>query len=813
MSADPPRRRRSSFSEHFQRVFHGDRADRTDRSNKKRQSLGQDTPTPSRSARPSDDYPKSETAAPSADETGISSFNFSSNSHIPSLSTAGSSASVHAILRNGDTTPLEPTEPKRDVERGRVFSAPTWGKETSRKERRATKRLEAERKELEKRMLQLDQSQAQQGSGADHNTRRLVKKQNGSADRSSSAGSLRLRSSSITSFFTGRRSRSRAGSTTGSDNESVRDSTDTIAAEPIPPSIPLALQERFGADVSRELANRHGTTLIPASQLATQLPSQPPQLQRLHHTPLKSDDLRENWKMAEEWKKTQGSEPHADFSQAKHMTGEQSQKPRLSIYGTNLDQEFTVTPNYSRKATKGSPSPGDATRPVMTLRSTPERRPQVQDPSNIQITNMRQLRDFSNTKSETPTLDMGIQPMHADVADYPNHVESSQTHSRAYISSPLAMNPNTPDTPTQSSNINPSLGMVDLDLPQPLRISKSPQYEEPRGHDRQSSISPSERVQSRPKAYNSGKLRQPEESMHSRAIPPPKHPNRRSLDDQILKSTSKESPVGDTTLNDASNSSKDPQARYHLSSHLAEEDKPPLSWNDTETKRLSLSSVASSYNTADEEVLDVPPRRSNRASIPASEPNETKSPIPTIEITKPRDPPKGLTIPIPTIEITTPRDPPKGLTNTRTRPPLTAAALSMLRKTPMAKVKPPRSDDVLTKLFVICCQCKHWHDMPSDIYAKLGSPAQPSESRLSRTFSRRNSARNSIFSSGSDDPRRMPVPGRVPPDGQARVPSGNGVPPSQPSVHRHQCCWCSHGMSKTCCQGWTALVHMRERCH
>ncbi|KAJ5778596.1 hypothetical protein N7520_001842 [Penicillium odoratum] len=795
MSADPPRRRRSSFSEHFQRVFHGDRADRTDRSNQKRQSLGQDTPTLSRSARPSDDYnaPKSETAAPSADETGISSFNFSSNSHIPSLSTAGSSASVHAILKDGDTTPPEPTEPKRAVERGRVFSAPTWGKETSRKERRATKRLEAERKELEKRMLQLDQSQAQQDSGADRNTRRLVKKQTGSADRSSSAGSLRLRSSSITSFFTGRRSRSRAGSTTGSDNESTRDSTDTNAAEPIPPSIPLALQERFGADVSRELANRHGTTLIPASQLATQLPSQPPQLQRLHHTPLKSDDLRENWKMAEEWKKTQGSGPHADVVQAEHMTGEQSQKPRLSIYGTNLDQEFTVTPNYSRKTPKGSPSPGNATRQVLSLRNTPERSPQVQDPSNIQITNMRQLRDFSNTKSETPTLDTDIQPMHAEVSNYPNQVESSHTHPRAYISSPLAMNPNTPDSPTQSPN-NPSLGMDELDLPQPLRISKSPQFEEPRRHDRQSSFSPSERAQSRPKAYSSGKVRQPEEFMHSRAIAPPKNPNRRSLEDQILKPTSKESPGGHTTLNDASNSSKDPRARYHLASHLAEEEQPPVSLNDTENKRLSQSSVASSYNTADEEVLDVPPRWSNRASIPASEPNEKRSPIPTIE-------------------ITTPRDPPKGLTNPRTRPPLTAAALSMLRKTPMQKIKPPRSDDVLTKLFVICCQCKHWHDMPSDIYAKLGSPGRPSESRLSRTFSRRNSARNSIFSSEPDDPRRMPVSGRVPPNGQAQVPSGDGVPQPQPPVHRYQCCWCSHGMSKTCCQGWTALVQMRERCH
>lgn len=27
------------------------------------------------------------------------------------------------------------------------------------------------------------------------------------------------------------------------------------------------------------------------------------------------------------------------------------------------------------------------------------------------------------------------------------------------------------------------------------------------------------------------------------------------------------------------------------------------------------------------------------------------------------------------------------------------------------------------------------------------------------------------------------------------------------------CCWCGHEMNRSCCQGWTTLVQMRERHH
>ncbi|KAJ6084482.1 hypothetical protein N7486_011282 [Penicillium sp. IBT 16267x] len=863
MSADPPRRRRSSFSERFQRVFNVDRADQTDK------SLGPGTPqTPSRvSARPSDenDSKSAATTAPSVpDDAALSSFNFSSTSHIPSLSTTGSSASVRAVPKDEDSTQQMTTEAKHAAESDKISSSPTGAKGTKRKERRATKRLEVERNEMEKRMLQLEQSQTQLDSGNfDRSSRRLVKKQNGSSERSSSAGSLRLRSSSITRFFT----RSRRGSQSGidsaneSDHESARGSADTNLAAPVPPSIPLALEERFGADVSRELATRHGTTLIPASQLASnQLSSRPvssqhPQKpQRLHHTPLKSDDLRENWKMAEEWQKTQGRESGGGLVQPENIVGGR-QSPRVSLYGTDLDQDvFTTTPKNGTKTPKapnaGSPSAGNATyQSDLPSRNTPpEGIPQDADPSAMRITTAQQLPEFSSSMSEESPSSKTTVDVHSSmpVEKYPmrSRVKSTpQNHQRVYKSSPLAMNPNSPDTPSQSSDVDPSLRTEDLDLPKPLRISKIPQFE---SNQQSTPVSPSEKAQSQPKRASLNENQESvngtwpltgnevqRENRNSRtdyqerqipgvsrtsphAIAPPKHPGRLSLEDHPPKWTLNKNPAENTALNGAQHGSKDPQIHHLSPRRVTDGGTSPPGWNDPDHRRSSISSQASSYNTADEEKLDVPPGRSKRASLPAPEPKEAKPAVPT--------------------EVATMKETPRNPTSPRTKPPLASGPLSMLRKTPMQKMKPPRSDDVLAKLFVICCQCKHWHDMPSEVYAKLASPERLSSgSRLSRTFSRRNSGEKSIFSSDPNDsrnipvarrelprdisvarrelPRDIPVARREPPrgpsgDGSAAVPS-----PQQAPVHRHQCCWCAHGMSKTCCHGWTALVQMRERYH
>lgn len=247
-----------------------------------------------------------------AGETMPSSLTHSSrNSRLPSVSTPGSSPPVHPV-RVQDEDPKQPasdmstpnantntntTNNASTADIDLICRSPTWEKDVNRKERRATKRLEAERKELEKRLSHLEEAQFKLDQGIyDRNSRRLTKKQPlGSSTRSSSANTERPRSSSFTSLFSSkRRSRSRASSMTGSDRES------RSSIENGPPTLPLTLPEQFGTAVSRELATRHGTSLVPSHQMP----------RTLHHTTAKSDDLRENWKVAEEWKeKNGGTEP------------------------------------------------------------------------------------------------------------------------------------------------------------------------------------------------------------------------------------------------------------------------------------------------------------------------------------------------------------------------------------------------------------------------------------------------------------------------------------------------------------------------
>ena len=73
------------------------------------------------------------------------------------------------------------------------------------------------------------------------------------------------------------------------------------------------------------------------------------------------------------------------------------------------------------------------------------------------------------------------------------------------------------------------------------------------------------------------------------------------------------------------------------------------------------------------------------------------------------------------------------------------------------------------KMFVICCNCRFFHDMPSKIYECMAKP---------------------------EDVVRDPDLGV------------SGVIST-----RVKCPWCAHGMSTTCCEGWAAVVVMKERLH
>jgi hypothetical protein len=76
----------------------------------------------------------------------------------------------------------------------------------------------------------------------------------------------------------------------------------------------------------------------------------------------------------------------------------------------------------------------------------------------------------------------------------------------------------------------------------------------------------------------------------------------------------------------------------------------------------------------------------------------------------------------------------------------------------------------MAKMFVICCKCKFWHDLPSKIYEAMALPRRILEDEV---------------------------------EGATKGKVDTVV----------KCPWCEHGMSSQCCAGWTTIVYLHERHH
>ncbi|KAJ5180791.1 hypothetical protein N7492_004001 [Penicillium capsulatum] len=863
--ADQPRRsRRSSISEQLHRVFvvHSVRRS-TDQT---------PAPIPLKDDPPRDlkSDGNATTLGQSTDQTRSGSFAYSSvNSRMPSLGTPDTSPSVQPIRTKAEESAAQ-TQPSDhpNAARDQICSSPTWEKDTARKERRATKRLEAERKELEKRLLHLEEAQARLENGIyDKSTRRLTKKQPfGSSKRSSSANSERPRSSSgFSAFFSSSRrsSRSRSSSVNGKDLDSRRQSTDNPAPSG-PPSLPLILPERFGAVISRELATKHGTTLVPSHQLQ----HSPHSL----HSSLKSDDLRESWRMAEAWQKQYGRNSDQELSVKPEVySGQRTENypwkyetrsyPQPTELSADLDRErFTATLKQERRMTEttlpGGRVHSEQASGVHPKKHMGESHQQAPSSAVSRPNPTRQVRDVAPVSPEnmqgssrargSPSSMLPAQ-VSANMPKKGRVDPNSQAPSRIYKSSPLALNPtNTNDLYRQEDARNPrALSATHTDylhVPQPLRVAKPYPLEEPRsrtrapapGHrssngmngrhrevypDQRHSFSGSipvparndRRQEIRPPGVGSNEPRQPMPGGARRqphVAPPLKHPDRgvpsrglaaRRLGDELalsspeaLDTTTLQQPVGEISpVSTGPTERKQPGEPAATSGH---------------TRSASGTSLktTSSYDTADEEVLDVPGHPAERQTKTANKAAKEK-------VTEPSTPTEPALLP----------------THLRDPPPLAPdGPIAMLRQKPMQKAIPLEPNQVVAKLFVVCCHCNYWHDLPSEVYAKLACPERlPSDSLLVRTFSRKNSLgrRNSIFSSNSNGQRRLSLTRGMQAAGDTQI-AGAGTAQNEVDaqrlhasqstpLYRPQCCWCGHSMGKTCCQGWTTIVHLRERHH
>ena len=83
----------------------------------------------------------------------------------------------------------------------------------------------------------------------------------------------------------------------------------------------------------------------------------------------------------------------------------------------------------------------------------------------------------------------------------------------------------------------------------------------------------------------------------------------------------------------------------------------------------------------------------------------------------------------------------------------------------------------VAKLFVICCKCKFWHDLPSKLYEAMALPKELHK--------------DEHVAGGK-------VKGK---SAGARL---------ETAV---KCPWCEHAMTTWCCQGWTTVVYLHERHH
>ncbi|MCJ1358951.1 MAG: hypothetical protein MMC33_008951 [Icmadophila ericetorum] len=99
----------------------------------------------------------------------------------------------------------------------------------------------------------------------------------------------------------------------------------------------------------------------------------------------------------------------------------------------------------------------------------------------------------------------------------------------------------------------------------------------------------------------------------------------------------------------------------------------------------------------------------------------------------------------------------------------------------------------LAKMFVICCKCKYWHDLPSRLYEAMALPRK------------------------IDDKDGIPISVGAKRLSESEEEKAKGKAKTE-SVHGKvfttvKCPWCDHGMSTACCAGWTAVVYLHEKHH
>lgn len=692
---------------------------------------------------------------------------------------------------------------------------------TQKKEKRVTRRLEAERIELEKRLLKLEQTQL----AGNHHTlkresRRLTKKQPlGSSSRGSSVSADESRPSSrrLSALFSISRRTSRSSSVNGRNGEESTDSAPVptkIPADDLStprvarPSLSTSLPERFSAVISKGL--------IVGSNALLQDQTPPAQSPSSPATATVTNDP-ERLEANEECS-LQKSEPNLDHAKQQIDDYGKSSKPHSLHTSPDLDRiSFAATLHLARRA-RDQPqgrSPGTVQGPSLVQRDITQNG-KLYDSQSPGSSKIRAVSQPTPSAIENPSS----LPAKVSVKSMPRRTfkpsplggdstsgESSQSladnasASRWRNSGRSNGARRTPSSPlvTVATSVSPAVGS--LQFLQPSTNSQSETEKEGKVLD-----AASERTSESNNSANTRVLKEQESldyfsSQQSRT---------RHLD-QSSGPVSNPSQLSVRSRIDASTSDKN--INHPSLKLLCQEEAPAV--HGPRTARVDQDiphlPVHKSPRSLDAQQSTTPGSASSRSLSPepCSEDYDTADETGSIDddcLHGKSAAASGAGFVQDIVE-----------SNDSTR-------ASKFSNSAVSKVGDPKGDrsatetgacqknQSITKTFVICCSCKYWHDMPPESYSKVASPGTcPAPATNGPTLLGR---RSSV--AGRNPSRKLTRSTQIKSallhkrSVNEKVTLGSQTR-SQFADTPLRCCWCDHPISRRCCEGWNTTVYKHEK--
>ncbi|KAI9372009.1 hypothetical protein BJX61DRAFT_534286 [Aspergillus egyptiacus] len=679
--------------------------------------------------------------------------------------TANASPLVNGALSNHDTD-VTPTGSHSVIQQ---------------KDRRATKRLEAERLELEKRLLKLEEAERTGDvSVLRRESRRLTKKQPiRSSSRSSSVSSDESRSrppSRLSYLFSSsrRRSRSRSCTVDGGDN-SFEEACSNYNPNTLP-ALSSTLPERLSTAISKELAARKNALL--GSPDETTQSSEPTGVPAVANGTANQETTQNRDGVA--------SSPIGETSTASEGERNESESPVVKDAQKEADLDRALfTTNLASK--KRSIAPSTTAIKTVPLNKQTERNA---------LTGVEHAENNSNLRPSTVPRNFSPTGMLARASTE----GTVQRHQKQFNSSPLAESYTVNDDDLSPSSNRPATLAVSAgpNAIKRSRLLSSVEKTIPDGNapsPPQFSVKPSVAGRKNAQSYMSRiPTSKPSQSAPSGLRTKPRFYN--SLNKALDHPSGIQFNPGNTPSRPrperAPSPSVPPRSPKRMGRAIPQspESKPV---RDNKQRPTSSRSVdpspesESDYNTADEAASIVSHTSDERVAVFA----------------KAREADNDHTVHK------------KGVTSNLENDPVVAVPGSKAETKKQPKnARPTGRDQLVAKLFVICCRCKFWHDMPSEVYASL-STSDPLSAALDQELAAWE--QNSL-----SDRLTVPLPSmRSLHESSTKQSQKSGL--QQRSLRTRvtaevptgpvKCCWCEHHMSKQCCQGWTTVVHMRQRHH